>query len=177
MATQRTPGRPSRTSRLQEPEVWFVLSTLVAAVVMTLIAVIAVWVSGGLPPRYFLAEPTWQWTGSSGGAAGTVEVADPARYTIDFASDWTFAATADCNQAAGTYSVLTAGRAGGSANRLTIALGPVTSAACEPGSLSDAYLGQLGAAGFYRIEGAQLTITLTDGGEMIFEAASGPPGQ
>lgn len=175
MATQRTPGRPSRASRLQEPEVRFVLSTFVAAVVMTLIAVVAVWVSGGLPPRYFLAEPTWQWTGSTGGAAGTVEVVEPARYTIDFAGDWTFAATADCNQAAGTYSVLTAGRAGGSANRLTITLGPVTAAACEPGSLSETFLGQLGAAGFYRIEGARLTVTLADGGTMTFEAASGPP--
>lgn len=176
MATQRTPDRPSRTSRLQEPEVWFVLSTLVAAVVMTAIAMFAVWVTGGLPPRYFLVQPTWQWTGSTGGAAGTIEVVEPARYTIDFAGDRTFAATADCNQAGGTYSVLTAGRAGGSANRLTIALGPLTAAACEPGSLSDAFLGQLGSSAFYRIDGALLTITLGDGGAMTFEAASGPPG-
>jgi heat shock protein HslJ len=176
MATQRTPDRPTRTSRLQEPEVWFVLSTFAAAVVMTAIAALAVWISGGLPPRYFLGEPTWQWTGSTGGEAGTIEVAEPARYTIDFAGDRTFAAMADCNQAAGTYGVVPAGRAGGSANRLTIALGPVTAAACEPGSLSDSFLAQLGAAGFYRIEGSRLTITLSDGGEMTFEAASGPPG-
>lgn len=152
------------------------LSTFVAAVAMTAIAAFAVWVTGGLAPRYFLVEPTWQWTGSTGSAAGTLEVADPARYTIDFAADRTFAATADCNQAAGTYGVLPAGRAGGAANRLTLALGPVTTAACEPGSLSDEYLAELGSAAFYRIEGARLTITLSDGGAMTFEAASGPPG-
>lgn len=176
MAAQRTPGGTGRTSRLERPEVWFVVSTFVAAVVTTVIAVLAVWISGGLPPRYFLVDPTWQWTGSTGGELREVVVADPARYTIDFAGDRTLSATADCNQAVGTYGVVPAGRAGGSANHLTIAVGPVTPAACEPGSLSEAFLAQLGSAAFYRIEGSRLTIALAGGGTMTFEAASGPPG-
>ncbi len=175
MAPQRTPDRPARTSRLQEPEVWFVLSTFVAAVAMTAIAAFAVWITGGLPPRYFLGDPTWHWKGSTG-PTGEVVVADPARYTLDFAADFTFAAAADCNQASGRYGVVPAGRAGGSANRLTMTLGPATTAACEPGSLSDAFLAQLATAAFYRIDGSRLTITLADGGAMTFEAASGPPG-
>jgi heat shock protein HslJ len=173
MADDRT---RRRSSRLQEPEAWFVLSTLVAAVVMTAIAALAVWISGGLPPRYFLAEPTWQWTSSAGVEGGApLAVADPARYTIDFAGDRTFAATADCNEASGTYGVVPAGRAGGSANRLTMEIGAVTRAACEPGSLSDAFLAQLAEAAYYRIEGSALTITLADGATMVLEAASGPP--
>lgn len=152
------------------------MSMLAAAVVMSAIAALAVWVTGGLPPRYFLVQPTWQWTGSAGAeGAQPLVVADPARYTIDFAGDRTFAATADCNQATGTYGTLPAGRAGGAANRLTMAIGSVTRAACEPGSLSDAFLAQLAEAAFYRIEGSALTITLADDTAMTFEAASGPP--
>ena len=173
MADDRT---RRRSSRLREPEVRLLVSMFAAAVVMSVIAALAVCVSGGLPPRYFLAEPTWQWTASAGGeGSAPLVVDDPARYTIDFAGDRTFAARADCNEASGTYGVVPAGRAGGAANRLTMEIGSATRAACEPGSLSDAFLAQLAEAAFYRIEGSALTITLADGAAMTFEAASGPP--
>jgi len=92
---------------------------------------------------------------------GVVPTADQANYTIEFKSDGTFSAKADCNQLAGTYT--TSGT-----NGLTIVPGPMTMAMCPEGSLSSQYVESLGKAASYAIANDQLTITLSDEGTLVF---------
>ena len=92
---------------------------------------------------------------------GVVPAAEQANYTIEFKADGTFSAKADCNQLAGTYT--TSGTDG-----LAIVPGPMTLAACPEGSLSSQYVAALGKAASYAIANEQLTITLTDGGTLVF---------
>ncbi len=101
---------PGNTRGTPSPVVQQLIAMFAAAVLMTAIAVVAVAISGGLPPRLGLTSTTWQWTGSTTGRdAAPLEVPDPAAYTIRFTRDLTFEATADCNQASGTYSSVAAG--------------------------------------------------------------------
>jgi heat shock protein HslJ len=83
-------------------------------------------------------------------------------YTIEFATDDTFAAKADCNQVTGTYATTSAGG-------MTITAGASTVAACPEGSLDTKYVAGLGMAESYAIDGNRLTITLTDEGTLQFE--------
>jgi len=92
---------------------------------------------------------------------GVVPTAEQANYTIEFRSDGTFSAKADCNQLAGTYT--TSGT-----NGLTIVPGPMTMAMCPEGSLSTQYVESLGKAKTYAIANDQLTITLSDEGTLVF---------
>ena len=92
---------------------------------------------------------------------GVVPTADQANYTIEFKSDGTFSAKADCNQLSGTYT--TSGT-----NGLTIVPGPMTMAMCPEGSLSTQYVESLGKAKTYAIANDQLTITLSDEGTLVF---------
>jgi heat shock protein HslJ len=98
-----------------------------------------------------------------------VIVRDPAKYTIEFMSDRTFRATADCTTASGTYRTVAAGRTGLSSAGLRLQADPYTAASCGPDSLSDAFLQDLWAAARYQIADSQLTILRSDGGRMIFE--------
>ena len=93
---------------------------------------------------------------------GVVPDADQANYTIEFKSDGTFAAKADCNQVSGTYTTTSAGG-------LTIVLGPSTMAACAPTSLAPQYVTGLGNAASYAVANGQLTITLKDEGTLVFK--------
>ena len=93
---------------------------------------------------------------------GVVPADDQANYTIEFKSDLSFTAKADCNQLAGTYT--TTGSDG-----LTIVPGPMTLAACPEGSLSSQYVEALSKAATYAVASGQLTITLTDGGTLVFK--------
>jgi heat shock protein HslJ len=93
---------------------------------------------------------------------GVVPPDQQGNYTVEFKTDGTFAAKADCNQVAGTY---TATASGG----LTIAIGPTTMAACADGSLSDLYVLGLGNAASYAIANNQLTITLADQGTLVYK--------
>ncbi len=92
---------------------------------------------------------------------GVVPAAEQANYTIEFKSDGTFSAKADCNQLAGTYT--TSGT-----NGLAIVPGPMTMAMCPEGSLSTQYVAALGKAASYAIANDQLTITLSDEGTLVF---------
>jgi heat shock protein HslJ len=91
---------------------------------------------------------------------GVVPVADQTRYTIEFATDGTFSATADCNQLSGTYTT--------SGNSITITAGPMTLAACPPDSFGDAYVAALGQASTYAVGSSVLTLTLTGGGSLTY---------
>ncbi len=93
---------------------------------------------------------------------GVVPAAEQANYTLEFKADGNLAAKADCNQVAGTYTTTSAGG-------LSIAVGPSTMAACADGSLSDLYILGLGNAASYAIASDQLTITLVDGGTLVFK--------
>ena len=95
---------------------------------------------------------------------GVVPEAERPKYTVAFAADGTFSATADCNTVNGTW---TASAEGG----LTIVPGASTIVACEEGSLGDLYVLALTNSASYAIANDGLTITLVDGGTLGFEAA------
>jgi heat shock protein HslJ len=97
---------------------------------------------------------------------GVVPAADQANYTIEFAADATFSAKADCNTVSGTYTTANAAAASGD---LTLALKTSTGGACPEGSLADLYVIGLGNAASYAIASGQLTITLTDGGTLVYK--------
>jgi len=125
------------------------------------IATIAAACSGGSG----LTGKTWQLTAITEKVPafqGVVPAADQANYTIEFKSDGTFNAKADCNQLSGTYT--TSG-----SNGLTIVPGPMTLAACPPESLSSQYVEALGKAASYAVASGQLTITLTDEGTLVYK--------
>ena len=93
---------------------------------------------------------------------GVVPAADQANYTIEFKSDGSFSAKADCNQLLGTYTTTAEGG-------LTIVLGPSTLVACPDTSLAPQYVAGLGSAASYAIADGQLTITLKDEGTLVFK--------
>jgi heat shock protein HslJ len=109
-----------------------------------------------------LTGKTWQLTATTTKVpASQSVVADPQNYTIEFRSDGTFSAKADCNSVAGTYTT--------SGSELTITLGPSTLAFCGEESVSDVYLTGLGNAAGYAIASNQLTITTKDEATMTFK--------
>jgi heat shock protein HslJ len=115
-----------------------------------------------------LTGVTWQLsaiTEKTPAFQGVVPAADQANYTILFNPDGTFSAKADCNQVAGSYTV-------GASNALTIMPGPSTLVACPEGSMGDLYTFALGNAASYAVAGDQLTITLQDGGTLVFAKGS-----
>jgi heat shock protein HslJ len=114
-----------------------------------------------------LTGKTWQLstiTEKSPAFQGVVPTADQPRYTIEFKTDGTFAALADCNRVAGTYTT--------SGSNMTIKLGPSTLVACPDGSFGELYAVALGKAASYAIANDQLTITLSDGGTLTFVAGT-----
>jgi heat shock protein HslJ len=112
-----------------------------------------------------LTGKTWQLTAITEKVPafqGVVPAADQANYTIEFKSDGSFSAKADCNVLSGTYATTSSGG-------MTITLGPSTLAACPEGSLAPQYVAGLGNAASYAIADGQLTITLTDGGTLVYK--------
>ena len=101
-----------------------------------------------------LAGKTWQLTEMTGRTAagfGPLPSADLAKYTIEFKSDGTYQAKADCNQTSGTYTTTSDGG-------LTIQPGPTTLVACPEGSVSDKYIQGVTNALSYAIVDGELTI-------------------
>jgi heat shock protein HslJ len=96
-------------------------------------------------------------------AGGDIPAADRAKYTVSFAAGGTFSATADCNVVTGAW---TATAAGG----LSIVPGPSTIVACADGSYGDLYVLALSNSASYAIANGGLTITLEDGGTLVYEA-------
>jgi heat shock protein HslJ len=103
---------------------------------------------------------------------GVVPAAEQANYTIEFQADGRFAAKADCNQIAGTYEVHRGDGLPGAlepgGGSISILPGPSTRAACPPGSMGDLYVVGLGNLSSFTLEGGQLTLTLGDGGKLVF---------
>jgi len=92
---------------------------------------------------------------------GIVPADQQANYTIEFKTDGTFSAKADCNTVNGGYTATSSGG-------LTITPGPTTVVACAEGSYSDLYILALNTSASYAIATNQLTITLTDQGTLAY---------
>lgn len=104
-----------------------------------------------------LTGKNWQWSASTTTVPASQSVVpNPEDYTIEFKSDGTFAAKADCNQVAGDYTT-------GDGGALTITPGPSTLVACPDDSLADLYMAGLATTESYVIAEGQLTLTTTDG--------------
>ncbi len=97
---------------------------------------------------------------------GVVPADQQANYTIEFKTDGTFSAKADCNNVAGTYTTANAAAASGD---LALAPGPTTLVACADGSYSDLYILALTNTASYAIANSQLTITLNDQGTLVYK--------
>jgi heat shock protein HslJ len=110
-----------------------------------------------------LTGKTWQWISwTTVTPQSQSDVPDPSGYTIEFRSDGTFQAKADCNTVAGTY---TSSASGG----LKISPGPSTLAACGADSMSELFVERLGLAISYTFFRSEMTINLQDLGTMQFK--------
>ncbi len=100
-----------------------------------------------------LTTQPWQWIAFSGAEEQfTVEM--PESYQVTFNADGTANIVADCNNASGTYT--------DQDGALTIAVGPMTMAACPDGSRSDQFVQLLSSAANYFMVDNQLYINLMD---------------
>ena len=132
---------------------WVVVAGIVVAIL-----VLAACSSGNS-----LTGKTWQWTAwTTMTPQSQSDVPDPSSYTIEFKSDGTFQAKADCNTVAGTY---TSSASGG----LKIYPGPSTLVACDADSMSGLFVEKLGLAISYTFFRSEMTINLSDLGTMTFK--------
>jgi heat shock protein HslJ len=121
--------------------------------------------SAASPDASGLTGKAWQLTAITTKVPafqGVIPAADQAKYTIEFKSDGTFAAKADCNQVAGAYTTTASGG-------MTITPGPSTMAMCPPESLGSQYVAALSMAASYKIEIGELTITSSDQGTLQYK--------
>ena len=103
---------------------------------------------------------------------GVVPEADESKYTIEFRADGTFNVRADCNEVSGTYALYRGDSQPGplesGGGGVTILAGPSPLAGCAPGSIGDLYVVGLSNLSTFRIDGDQLTLSLRDGGKLVF---------
>jgi heat shock protein HslJ len=110
-----------------------------------------------------ITGPTWHLTSFTTDQRQEIVSAEAvATYTITFNDDGTWNGQADCNQVSGTYTIE-------GESILTITLGPSTMAACGEDSLSDRYLEALVTTTTYSIAENQMTLTLGDNGELLYQ--------
>jgi heat shock protein HslJ len=111
-----------------------------------------------------LAGSTWTWQETVFGD-GTAIAPEGGRYSVAFGTDGLVRIQADCNSSSGSYTV--------EGDRLTIQLGPTTTAFCPPPSFSDAFLRSVAAAQAFQVEGETLLINLaSEAGTMRFARSS-----
>ena len=113
-----------------------------------------------------LVGTAWQWVRSTDNSGKETKVAVPEKYTLQFfPADGKVAVKADCNNASGSFTA--------DAHNLTIGLGPMTRAACPPGSLSDQFIKELGEVQTYLFDGSDLILGWkVDSGSMRFAKAA-----
>ena len=110
-----------------------------------------------------ITEGTWHLTSITSIHRQAIVPAEAmANYTLKYNDDGTFDAQADCNQVSGTYTVV-------DESVLTLTLGPSTLAACGEGSLSAEYVQLLGDVKTYSIAENQMTLTLEDSSELLYQ--------
>ena len=112
-----------------------------------------------------LVDTIWLWDQTLMNNDETFVPDNTNNYSLQFNVDGTVSIQADCNNAAGTYTV-----ADGSLN---IVLGPMTMALCPEDSLSEQFVAQLGGAAIYFMQDGKLFIDLQfDSGTMQFSPQS-----
>lgn len=113
-----------------------------------------------------LTGPVWAWQQTQMNNGDLFTPDDPGNYTVQFMTDGTMSAQADCNQVGGSYTV-------NDDSQMTITLGPSTLVACPEGSLGDQFTQNLSQANIYSFDGENLLIDLTfDSGTMTFSPQS-----
>ena len=104
----------------------------------------------------------WNWTGSRGGDNDETTVENPQAYALVFWPDGSFNFMADCNVGRGAYRVAADGT-------LSLELGAMTRAACDPGAPDAEFLQTLPAVRALAFdESGDMILTLADGREAIF---------
>jgi heat shock protein HslJ len=107
----------------------------------------------------------WQWVQTLYNNDTKTVPAKPENYTIRFLENGNIEVKADCNQKGGTYSV--------EGKKLSIKLTISTMAACEPGSLEDAFVKDLTEAAIVFLKDGNLYLDLKyDTGTMNFSGQS-----
>ena len=142
---------------------------IIAAVVIGALAVFAFLNRG--PDTGALTGRTWQLaaiTGQTPSFQGVFPPEEQTLYTLEFATDGTLAAKADCNAVAGTYEL--SGNDG-----MTITLGASTLVACPDGSYGTIFAHELANVTTWVIASAELTLTTADGGSGTFVEGSRIP--
>jgi heat shock protein HslJ len=110
-----------------------------------------------------LTGQIWQWTaGTTKVPASQTVVPDPENYTIEFKTDGTYSAKADCNQVSGSYT--------SSGDSLTLTAGASTLAACDADSSEALFLAGLAATTTFAVSGSELVLTQADEATMTFQA-------
>jgi heat shock protein HslJ len=98
---------------------------------------------------------------------GEIPETERSKYTITFAEAGAFSATADCNTVTGTWTATTDGG-------LAIVPDPSSIVACPEGSYGDLYILALTNSASYVVATEGLTITLKDGGTLVYEPSPPP---
>jgi len=113
-----------------------------------------------VPPE-LLGQQWYWWSYADTAGVGDISVDDPSKYTLMFLPNGTYWILADCNSGSGHYVV--------DGNSLTLKPGPITLAACGPGSLDAQYLAKLGDVVSFVLQDGKLFLNLKmDVGNMIF---------
>jgi heat shock protein HslJ len=108
-----------------------------------------------------LTGVVWLWQRSTYADGMTVTCADPSTYTLAFLDSGLYSVQADCNTGSGGYTV--------DGSQLTLKPGPMTLAACGPGSQDDVFRRDLLRVASYVFDGDNLVLNLqADSGNMVF---------
>lgn len=161
-ATQALAAAPT-TSAATQPAA--PASTLVPTKAPPTLAVTAT--NAPMPDSVLKLEDTaWRWVRSTDNSGKETKVAVPEKYTLQFfLADGKVAVKADCNNASGSFTA--------DAHDLTISLGPMTRAACPPGSLSAQFIKELSEVQTYLFDGSDLIFGWkVDSGSMRFAKAA-----
>jgi heat shock protein HslJ len=108
-----------------------------------------------------LTQGVWLWQRTAYADGTTVVCSAPGKYTLTFLDNGLYSVQADCNQGSGSYTV--------AGSQLTLQPGPMTAAACPPGSQDRVFLRDLGQVATYVFDGDNLVLNLqVDSGNMVF---------
>lgn len=113
-----------------------------------------------------LTGTTWQLQQIQFNDGKLLTAEPPQNYTVEFTRAGEVFVQADCNRAIGEFTLE-------GDNRMAVAMGPTTLAACPPGSISNDFLQALGNANLFFFQDGDLFIDLKfDSGTMQFSPAN-----
>jgi heat shock protein HslJ len=114
-----------------------------------------------------IQNTNWQWVELVETEPDSqLAVPSPGSYLLVFRPDGQLHLQADCNVGNGAYAV--------HGNRITLALGAMTMAACPPGSLSNQYLALLSNVGAFGLDGDRLVLYVQGASGRLVFASGGP---